>query len=353
MRDQYSISVIMPVFRVEKYVAKSIESILKQSWTDFEFLIVDDGSPDQSGQICDMFAEQDERITVFHTENSGAANARNFALSKASGKYLYFMDADDWTDPEMLAEMFHIAEQNNAQCVVAGYYIDTYYDANRLLEISLKYPDKTYNCAQVFRQDAHLLFDKNLLYTPWNKLYKRDYIVSKDITFPNTLWDDFPFNLSVFRYIERVVVTEKQYYHFIRQRSESETAKYNPNMYEKRKEEHRWLLDLYDYWDIKNTETKEFLARRHIERIIGCFENITNINSGLSKDKMKQKIQTILDDPDINVSLQYAKPKAFWTKLLLLPIKSKKISWIYFQSRFISYIKTHNTKLFALLKANR
>ena len=62
-------------------------------------------------------------------------------------------------------------------------------------------------------------------------------------------------------------------------------------MYEKRKEEHRWLLELYDYWNIQSTEAKEFLARRHIERIIGCFENITNINSGLSKNDMKQKIQ--------------------------------------------------------------
>ena len=131
MRDKYSISVIMPAFRVEEYVAKSIKSILKQTWTDFEFLIVDDGSPDQSGQICDLFAEQDDRITVFHTENRGAANARNLALTKATGKYLYFMDADDWAESTMLADMLNIAEQHDAQCVVAGYYIDTCYDTDR------------------------------------------------------------------------------------------------------------------------------------------------------------------------------------------------------------------------------
>ena len=108
-------------------MARAIESMQAQTLSDFEFLIVDDGTPDRSGQICDEYAAKDERIRVFHTANGGAPAARNLAMDKASGKYYYFMDSDDWTEPTMLEDMVAIAERDDAQLVVAGYYTDIYY----------------------------------------------------------------------------------------------------------------------------------------------------------------------------------------------------------------------------------
>lgn len=97
MRD-IKISVIMPVYRVEEYVGKAIESILGQTFMDFEFLIVDDGTPDRSGEICDEYAKRDSRIQVIHKENGGAPSARNTAIDLAQGKYVYFLDSDDWAE---------------------------------------------------------------------------------------------------------------------------------------------------------------------------------------------------------------------------------------------------------------
>ena len=91
MSDQVKVSVIMPVYGVEKFVGKAIESILNQTFTDFEFLIVDDGTRDRSGEICDQYAEKDPRLTVIHKENGGAPSARNAAMEIARGKYYYFM----------------------------------------------------------------------------------------------------------------------------------------------------------------------------------------------------------------------------------------------------------------------
>ena len=112
------ISVIMPVYNVEAYVAKAIESMLAQTLTDFEFLIVDDGTKDKSGIICDEYAKKDSRIHVIHKENGGAPSARNTAIDIAKGKYMYFMDSDDWTEPTMLEDMYALAEKNAAQLVV-------------------------------------------------------------------------------------------------------------------------------------------------------------------------------------------------------------------------------------------
>ena len=89
----------MPVYKVENYVGKAIESMQKQTLTDWEFLIVDDGSPDKSGEICDEYAKHDGRLRVIHKENDGAPSARNIAIDLAKGKYMYFLDSDDWAEP--------------------------------------------------------------------------------------------------------------------------------------------------------------------------------------------------------------------------------------------------------------
>ena len=102
----------MPVYKVEKYVRKAIESIQNQTLKEFEFLIIDDGTPDNSGKICDEYAEKDARIHVIHQENAGAPTARNTAMDIAQGKYYYFMDSDDWAEPTMLQDMYELAEKH-------------------------------------------------------------------------------------------------------------------------------------------------------------------------------------------------------------------------------------------------
>ena len=102
------ISVIMPVYKVEKFVGKTIESILSQTLTEFELFAIDDGSPDNSGKICDDYAKKDSRIKVIHKENGGAPEARNVAIEQAIGKYMYFIDSDDWIEKDMLQIMYEL-----------------------------------------------------------------------------------------------------------------------------------------------------------------------------------------------------------------------------------------------------
>lgn len=343
----------MPVYKVEDYVGKSIESIQAQTLTEWELFAVDDGSPDRSGEICEEYAAKDSRIKVIHQENSGAPAARNKAIDLAIGEYMYFMDSDDWTEPTMLEDMYEIAQVNDRQLVVAGYYIDTYYNDEEKFTQEQVCPAVVYKNQQEFRENAHKLFDKNLLYTPWNKLFSAKYIKENNIYFPNTFWDDFPFNLSVVRDVERVAVTDKKYYHFIRKRAESETARYRSDMYDKREEEHVWMKDLYAHWNISNAEIDEFLARRYIERIIGCVENITNKNCTLTTKEKKAQIKNIICTDTAQKAVRTAVPKSSYMKILLLPVKWKNVSLLYMMSCYISKVKSTNTKLFAKLKAER
>ncbi len=353
MTDSVKISVIMPVYKVEKFVGKCMDSLLAQTMQDWELWAVDDGSPDASGRICDEYAAKDSRIHVIHKENGGAPSARNAAIEVAKGEYFYFMDSDDWAEPTMLEDMYRIARETEAQLVVAGYYIDTYYSDTEFYTQEQCLPTKYFTSQKDFRENAYGMFDKNLLYTPWNKLYEAKYILDKGIRFKNTFWDDFPFNLDVVRDIERVVLTEEKYYHFMRARAESETAKYRSDMYDKREEEHGWMLELYDYWQVNNHASVEMVQRRYIERVVGCIENLTNSACNLSKKEKKGKIKQMICSPRARKALKFAKPQSSTMWWMLAPLKMKWAGLAYVEGLIISRVKRRNVKLFASLKANR
>lgn len=347
------ITAIMPVYNVENYIGKCIESLQAQTLTEWELIAVDDGSPDNSGAICDAYALLDKRITVIHKENGGAPSARNTAIPQAKGEYLYFVDSDDWAEPTMFEDMYKVAKENDAQLVVAGYYIDTYYSDTEYYTQEQSLPSKVFASQRDFREYAHKMFDKNLLYTPWNKLFSREYIMENDIRFKNTFWDDFPFNLDVVRDVQRVVLMDEKYYHFMRARTDSETAKYRSDMLEKREEEHGWMLDLYKYWNVTSDESLEMLNRRYIERVVGCIENVTNSACTLTVKEKKEQINAMITSENVRTALKYAKPNSLVMKIMLIPIKLKWTWLTYLEGAFISKVKSGNVKLFAKLKANR
>lgn len=351
--NEIKISAIMPVYNVEKYIGKCIESLQNQTLSEFELIAVDDGSPDNSGKICDEYAEKDPRIKVIHKENGGAPSARNAAIEIAQGKYLYFMDSDDWAEKTMLEDMYNAAEANNSQLVISGYYIDTYYSDNEFYSQEQSFPTTVFSSREDFRKNAYKLFDRNLLYTPWNKLFLREYIMENNIRFKNVFWDDFPFNLDVVKDVERVVVLENKYYHFMRARAESETAKYRNDMYDKREEEHGWMTDLYEYWSVKDAESNEMLQRRYIERVVGCIENVTNPACTLSSKEKKEEIKKIISSDRVKKALKEAKPHSSMMKMMLIPIKMNNVTLTYWEGVFISRVKKSNTKLFATLKSKR
>lgn len=351
--EQVKVSIIMPVYGVEAYVGRAIESLQSQTLKEFELIAVDDGTKDRSGIICDEYAAKDSRIRVIHKENGGAPSARNTAIPMAVGKYMMFMDSDDWAEPNMLEEMYELAERTSAQLVISGFFIDTYYSDTEYITNHFKYKDITYKTAEEFRKDAYQLFDRNLLYTPWNKLFLSEYIHKNDLLFPQTLMDDFPFVLSCIRDMQRITVTDREYYHFIRARAESETAKYRPNLFEKREEEHDWMQDIYTYWGIDDEQSREMIQRRYIERVIECIENITNPNSTLSRKEKRDAIRKIITAENTRIALKFAKPRSAMMKMMLIPVRCKWVGLTYSEGWFISKIKSSNTKTFAKLKAGR
>ena len=163
------VSIITPAYNAEKYIERCIDSVLRQSLAEIEHIIVDDGSKDKTGIICDEYKDKDDRIIVIHKKNEGVSKARNAALKIAKGKYVLFADADDWLEPDMCKEMFETAENNNDDIVISEY--KNYYENKNIFEnINLiEYDDASF---------TELICEDGNGYGgfPWNKLVKRKKI---------------------------------------------------------------------------------------------------------------------------------------------------------------------------------
>ena len=119
-------SIIVPVYNVEKYLSKCIQSLIDQDYNDYEILLIDDGSTDKSGIICEQYAKKYENIYVFHKKNGGLSDARNYGLQKALGDYILFVDSDDWIKKDILKEFSDIIENNKAVDVIETRFIEVY-----------------------------------------------------------------------------------------------------------------------------------------------------------------------------------------------------------------------------------
>jgi glycosyltransferase EpsJ len=345
----------MPVYNVEAFVARTIESVQAQTLTNWEFLIVDDGSSDGTGAVCDVFAANDPRIRVLHTPNQGAAQARNEALDIARGHYVQFIDGDDWVEPTMLADEVALAREHNLELVIAGFSIETVY--NNAGDFTVEYkrrPACVYASQEAMRRDAYLLFDENLLYTPWNKLFVRERIDAINLRFLPTFWDDFPFVLGYLRDVARVGVLDACYYHFGRARAESETARWRPDMYAKREEEDGWMRELYQHWGLEDDPaSREMIDRRYIERLVGCLENVCNPACTLRRQEKRAQIQEMIASPRAQEAVRGAEPRSAMMRAMLWPVRHQLVGMCAAEGTFISWVKRHGTRVFAQLKANR
>lgn len=174
------VSVIIPAYNAEKSIKRAIESILNQTYKDFELILIDDGSNDCSLEICRNYAENDTRVKVVHKNNGGVSSARNLGLTKATGKYVAFVDADDWVGTEYLKNLVSEAEKEAADLVIN--YAEVYLHGRGEKE---NYPEQL-----IENNDYTSLFLQNDLIwhtSPWSKLFKLETIRKSAIKFPENI----------------------------------------------------------------------------------------------------------------------------------------------------------------------
>ncbi|WP_125841012.1 glycosyltransferase family 2 protein, partial [Streptococcus mitis] len=222
-------SVIIPVYNVEKYLKRCIDSIVIQEYKDLEILLIDNGSSDGSGLICDNYADKNSQITAYHIPNDGVGSARNFGLSKAKGEFVYFVDADDYLVGNLFADMENKLH-SKVDLLVFSYHHSI---EKKLTELKRTTNVLPYN--GIIDKDAFIVLFKELfltamMYTVWNKIYRRDFLIENNLYFLKyELGEDVRFNLKVYDLVENIVLSTECYYVYISGRMNSAMGSYNPN----------------------------------------------------------------------------------------------------------------------------
>ena len=205
------ISVIVPVYKAEKYLHRCVDSILSQTFTDFELILVNDGSPDNSGAICDEYAKKDNRVRVFHKENGGVSSARNLGLDNAIGEWITFCDADDYVTPDWLMA-YSDAMVSNADLAIQGYHI---IDSNRNIVKHL--PSQKGNTVEDKQKMIVSLMCQGVYGFLWVKLFKRQLIEENNIRFDikSSFREDEQFFSKYLEHITAFCCIDKENYFYI------------------------------------------------------------------------------------------------------------------------------------------
>lgn len=211
--NKVKVSIIIPVYKVEWYIDNCLRFILSQTLQDIEIILVDDGSPDNCGKICDDYAKKDSRVKVIHQENGRQGKARNNGALIATGEYIGFVDSDDWISPSMYEELYNKAKKTDADIVMCDY--------SRCRFVGDKGGRKS-RIDKVFLERE--VFDVGCLAYPpskksffsvavcWNKIFKRDFYL-KNIKFPeNMIFEDTPVMFDAFMKAKRIAVVDKKLY---------------------------------------------------------------------------------------------------------------------------------------------
>lgn len=275
------ISIVMPVYKVESYLDKSLRSVANQTYNNLEIILVDDGSPDHCGAICDEWALKDRRIRVIHKENGGVAAAWNDGVAAASGDCIGFVDPDDWVEDTMFECLLQALNRFSADIAICGYFFDDIKSESKMKQI--KYT-RYYTREEALKE---LVIDNDIQNFVWNKLYRRRCIPEKP--FPNIkrvadLGGVYRFFLKA----DNIVQINQSFYHYV-QRGDSLVGFWTspePFIDYSLAAQNRYQ----DLWDGYGNIRKEL-----VEKYIYSLENIKKLFASSNADRVQGLIPIIKD----------------------------------------------------------
>ena len=332
------ISVVVPAYNIADYVERGVNSVRNQTYRNLEIIVVNDGSTDNTGALCDRIASEDERVQVIHKENSGPAEARNVGIARAKGSYIGFVDGDDWIDPDMYEKMLSALKEQHADIAICRYrHVYKSHTEDESVDRAILFEGQ--EALQYYVQETEEYAIQN---AAWNKLYKREVLAN--ITFPVGKWyEDIMFATMALSHANRCIYLDTACYNYIIDREGSiMNTQINPRTftdqipayYEKTKflkELGRQdLADIHDYFFYK--------------RLLLFYSQLEKLDIPDKGDFLKQLTQIIRDNRDnyarayacsVADSRDYKKMKLFlksparysrrirWEERVVIPLKVK------------------------------
>lgn len=338
------VSVIIGLYNVEKYLQEGrLNDIYSQSYSDWELILVDDGSTDGTGAFIDAEAEKDSRIKVIHKENGGLGSARNAGLEIARGEYICSMDVDDHIEPDMLEYCVAEMEARKVDVLMFGFWASTPQfrtkEEVRLIETEIH-----------SQEDLKKYYLDRILFVPngngffWNKCYRKSFLDKYGIRFGNQrIQQDEVFNLKVYEHLEHCYLSPRLLYHYYIYNVGNTRSRFIPERYEIYKSIYSQFRKQQDVWGIKDTRFDSYLYNRLYNNMHDLLRyNMMHSNCIWTKKQKMVELNRVVDDLDVQKAIEYKKKKG-------LNLENRLFLWAY-ERKSLVLINTLNT-IFALLRS--
>lgn len=300
MSKSVAVSIIIPVYNVEQYLEQCLDSVVNQQFTDFEVILVNDGSTDQSPEICEKYVALDRRFRLIHQKNAGLAAARQTGLDAAQGDYVAFVDSDDWLEPNMYQKMYNAASESGADIVFCNVY------RNEDKKEKPYFPSGFYSRAQMeqvifprllagFDEDGS---ENTIRWCNWLRLYKKSLIDGNGIRFDPRFRrsQDLPFTFECTIHAESYYYLGDDYLYHNRMNYESLSKGYTKNMWSLIKPLILYLQNAVDQY--KQYDFQEQMNRRAALFVFECCENENKPNNKKTMSERLRTIKEIMSDVD-------------------------------------------------------
>ena len=284
-----TLSIIVPIYQAEKSLRNCIQSILRQTMSNFELLLIDDGSKDKSSLICKEYLQKDKRIRFFEKSNSGVSETRNLGIKKARGKYIQFVDSDDTLVDCMCERMINTAEENNCELVICGYK-KCEGSLNEVINYENLFINNMNNSGEIFGN----LYVKELISTPWNKLFLKSKI-KEYFDKKLSLGEDLVFNLEYMRNISSISIISDPLYNYFINRKIALKQLYKRTNYETILRGYTEVIAFCD--EIFGVKYNSNLINQYFVKFVqGCFLAIVANKDNSTKLKLQQIKQIVYNE---------------------------------------------------------
>ena len=309
------LSIIVPIFNTSLYIEKCVNSLLNQTYRDFEICLIDDGSTDNSLEVCNKFLNIDNRIKVYHKNNKGLSDTRNYGINISKGEYLLFLDSDDWFDSIMIEKYVNAMEKSSSDVIIQGFRID--YERENNSFVNMMEEEKYYSDNDLYK-GVIKLEKKGLLNSSCNKIYKKSIIINNNLFFDLNAEpaEDLLFNCKYFSHIKKMGYLSCAHYHYMKREINSLTIKYIPNYENKILSYHCSRKQLFDQIGIPEKEKKILLDNSLCFYTLTAISNIYRKNNLLNFKKRNSIINFLFSNKDIREAILNCKLNNLFYKIM-------------------------------------
>lgn len=337
------VSIIVGLYNVSSFLKdKHLSCILQQTYSNWELLLVDDGSTDGTSMLCDQFAEQDSRIKVFHKENGGLGSARNVGIENATGEYLWFYDVDDEAELNLLEDCVAEMEKRWVDLMIFGFWAIT---PSQNLTEEVHFTEKEIRGQKQLR-DCYLddlLFVRYGNGFAWNKMYRRSFIEQNHLRYENQrIQQDEVFNLKVYLKVNSIYLSSKLFYHYFIYNAGNTRSRFIPNRFEIYKSIFNHFLEIRKLWNITDKRFDSYLYQRFYSNVEQCFIfNLFHPDCTWDQNEKRKVLEKMLTDTQVQEVIKYIKRGKLNIehKLYLLAFEKQSLFLIDFYRRLFAALR--------------